>query len=91
MKGLDMEVKLFPPRNDKNWNIQLIGAPTDQFARRKLIAELMRISVSCDTSPFLQGNYGDWIMIEFWTYSESNILDAAEKICELLKKELIIT
>ena len=55
-----------------------------------VIRESIDIGKEFKTNPFIQGNSDDWIMVEFWTDNQKNILHACEKICETLNVDLTV-
>ena len=95
-----MKAKLVPPNNDKNWSLQFIEVPfkkdcpdfdlTNNPEKSNIWYWCQHYGNHYNVSPFLQGNSGDWMMIEFWSSSQGLILEASLAICEILKVELEI-
>ncbi|MDO8640855.1 MAG: hypothetical protein Q7R33_04875 [Nitrosarchaeum sp.] len=88
-----MIAKLIEPCMDKNWSLQFFNIPGD--SRRDFNPVRANIWFWCrhfgefyKTHPFLQGDSEDWMMIEFWTSSQSLILEACLAICNQLNLTL---
>lgn len=68
--------RLVPPHADKNWSFQAVNVEEDDvWAIRGAFSN----EVVKKASPFLQGNSGGWVMVEFWT-KDKDIIDAAAKV-----------
>jgi len=91
---MPIKAKLVEPKGDKNWSLQLFGVPGSRYdsnVERANIWYICRVvGERYGARPFLQGDYEDWMMIEFWSGSQNLILEVCMKICEELKIELEI-
>lgn len=85
-----MKAKLIAPNGDKNWSLQFFEVPEDNVVRANVWYWARHYGEHFRVSPFKQGDYDDWIMIEFWSHSEAYILEASFQICKELKVELEI-
>lgn len=69
--------KLVPPHMDKHWSFQVVRASNDM--RNACVAEFKHPEVA-KASPFLQGDSGDWFMIEFWRGGKEASETAAKQL-----------
>jgi len=83
-----MKALLVAPQLDKGWSLQFFEVPTDKQIRSNIWAWSLHYGKLFHVRPFLQGDFSDWMMIEFFSNVESNILGASIKICEHLKINL---
>jgi len=83
-----MTAKLIAPHMDKNWSLQFFDVPTAKETRNEIWYHSRIIAQHFKVNPFLQGDSGEWMMIEYWSDAQSYILEAAMKTCEILKIEL---
>lgn len=74
-----MICKLIRPHIDKNWSYQILGC--DKKVRDKVVSVFSDIKYA---QPFLQGDSGNWLMVEFWTNNKTHILEACNFISESL-------
>jgi hypothetical protein len=77
-----MKATLKAPYGDKNYHIEFIGVNDSE---RQKIRSLMNMQYKVDedwksAKPFLQGDSGDWMMIEFWVKGKFTILIAIEHL-----------
>lgn len=70
-----MLAKLCPPQGDKHHSFQVINITKDD--RDTLLSCFRKPSVA-KTQPFLQGDSGGWVMVEFWT-KDIDAIRAASK------------
>lgn len=77
--------RLVPPHADKNWSFQAVGVVEDDV--RQIRGAFFTESVKA-ANPFLQGNSGDWVMVEFWTKDKALIDAAARQLFALVGQEL---
>lgn len=90
--------KLVPPECGKNWSLQFFGVPYPENNKNGCVSlQPERSNIWClckyfgaihKTNPFLKGDACDWIIIEFWTSNEDEILKTCEKVCKKLDIEL---
>lgn len=68
--------RLVPPHADKHWSFQVVNVGEDEVwnIRGAFSNEAVK-----KANPFLQGNSGGWVMVEFWT-EDKGIIDAAAKV-----------
>jgi hypothetical protein len=78
-----MIAKLIPPSGDKNFSFQVIGINQEQ--KTKLFGAINSLkSMHPDLKPFIQGNSGNWVMIEFWTDNVDSIMEASVFLSKIL-------
>lgn len=68
--------RLVPPHADKNWSFQAVNVAEDDVwtVRGAFSNKVVKAA-----NPFLQGNSGGWVMVEFWTKDKA-VIDAAAKV-----------
>ena len=68
--------RLVPTHADKHWSFQVVNVTeADVFDVRGAFSN----EVVKKANPFLQGNSGGWVMVEFWKRDKATI-DAAAKV-----------
>lgn len=77
--------RLVPPFGDKHWSFQMVNINTADVLR---IRSAFAIDVVKAAKPFLQGNSGSWVMVEFWTNDKILICEAACTLFSLFGLEL---
>lgn len=87
-----MIAKLVEPYCGKNWSLQFFDLPEGCYTSVPLRANIWYWSRHFGewygSRPFLQGDSGTWMMIEFWTESQNLILETCIAICKKLDLEL---
>lgn len=77
-----MKIELVEPKSDKGWNLQVISQDKLMAAHaweeiRETLLSLINTPLVKRAKPFLQGDCLGWLMVEFWTDNENDILNAA--------------
>jgi len=90
-----MKAKLIEPKDDHCWSLQFFDIPGDYERTKNPIKSSIwywaqHFGGFWHVSPFLQGDSEDWMMIEFFSKSQSHILEASLSICHELKVTLEI-
>ena len=75
-----MIAKMIPPYMDKNWSFQAINVTKDQVDDIRLAFAAPEVSKA---NPFLQGDNGGWVMVEFWTKNLEDIINAGKYFFKL--------
>lgn len=78
--------KLVPPQMDKHWSFQVVRVSKDM--RNACVAEFKHPDVA-KASPFLQGDSGDWLMVEFWHGGKEAAEVAAKQLAGALELVLM--
>ena len=65
---------------DKNWSFQAINVTKDQVDDIRLAFASPEVSKA---NPFLQGDNGGWVMVEFWTKDAIDIYKASKYLFDL--------
>lgn len=76
--------KVIAPYADKNWSFQLINASEQIVGKVRVAFNDPEVK---EAEPFLQGNSGGWVMVEFWSRDLSKIVKACNRLGNLLKVE----
>ena len=76
--------KVIAPYADKNWSFQLINASEQIVGKVRVAFNDPEVK---EAEPFLQGNSGGWVMVEFWTRDLGKIVKACNRLGNLLKVE----
>lgn len=76
-----MIAKLCPPQYDKNYSFQAINVSKED---RDTIVSCFRKPSVQKAQPFLQGDSGNWVMVEFWVKDLQVIQDAANTLAEAI-------
>lgn len=74
--------KVIAPYADKNWSFQLINATEQTVGKIRVAFNHPEVK---QAEPFLQGNNGGWVMVEFWTKDLAKIVKACNRLGDLLK------
>ena len=77
--------RLVPPRADKHWSFQMVRASKDDVRR---IQGAFTADGIIEAKPFLQGNDGGWVMVEFWTWDKAIIHAAASRLFDMFGLEV---
>jgi len=74
-----MKIDLVAPHMDKGWSFQVSETYPTPLAPeiRESLLRLMDTPLARRAKPFLQGDCLGWLMVEFWTDNENDILNAA--------------
>ena len=72
--------RLVPPQMDKNWSFQMINVTEDDAQN---VYHAFATPVVQAAHPFLQGNSGGWLMVEFWTRDKVAIDAASQNLADL--------
>lgn len=83
-----MKAKLSQPQNDKSWALHLFEVSEQYSERCKVISQCLHIGKINNTNPFKQGDFQDWIMFEYWTDNQNDILNCVIETCDCLHVEL---
>jgi hypothetical protein len=83
-----MQAKLISPKADKGWSLQFFEVSDDPIVRANIWYWSRHYGEHFGVAPFKQGDFDDWIMIEFWRPYQSLILEACLMICKQLDVEL---
>ena len=70
-----MIAKLCPPHYDKNYSFQVINISKEH---RDAIVACFQHPLVKKANPFLQGDSGDWVMVEFWVKDLMVIQEASD-------------
>lgn len=76
---MGLECRLVPPHAGKWWSFQVSTSPPEHIPPevRETLLSVMNTPLVRRAKPFLQGDCLGWLMIEFWTDSENDIVNAA--------------
>lgn len=77
-----MIAKMIPPHMDKNWSFQAINVTKDQVDNIRLAFSAPEVKKA---NPFLQGDNGGWVMVEFWTKDAIDIYNASKYLFDLFE------
>lgn len=75
-----MIAKMIPPHMDKHWSFQAINVTEEQVDDVRLAFAAPQVK---QAEPFLQGNNGGWLMVEFWTKNLEDIINAGKYLFKL--------
>ncbi len=75
MSKTDAIAKLVPPFGDKNWSFQMYNVTPEE---RGIVLYNFHNPMVKKANPFLQGDSGGWLMVEFWT-ADRYLIDAASR------------
>lgn len=67
---------------DKGMNLQIQGLDNNQ--KEKVLSVAFSNPVCLKAKPFKQGDYNDWLMIEFFTNDHEKSIEAAKEILNSL-------
>ena len=75
-----MIAKMIPPHMDKHWSFQAINVTEEEVDDVRLAFTAPQVK---QAEPFLQGNNGGWLMVEFWTKDLEDIINAGKYLFKL--------
>jgi hypothetical protein len=89
---MQVEARLHPPDRDKNWSLHFTGLSLKPRSEDPFKADVwywsQHFGGHYGSHPFLQGDAEDWMMVEFWSDSQSCILNTCMAVCDQLCIEL---
>jgi hypothetical protein len=83
-----VEARLIQPCHGKGWSLQFLGLSPNM--KKTVRSTVVDVNSGFNCYPFFQGDMDDWMMVEFWSNDESQILELSLKVCEHLDFDLEI-
>jgi hypothetical protein len=77
-----MIAKMIPPHMDKHWSFQAVNVTEEQVKEVRAAFHAPQVK---QAEPFLQGNNGGWLMVEFWTNNPTAVLNAGKYLFDLFE------
>lgn len=78
--------KLVPPYMDKHHSFQMIGTQSEDIRQVRIGMQDPEVKAA---RPFLQGESGNWVMVEFWSDNLELIQVAAQHLANRVKLDLL--